>query len=79
MNLGKSKVTAPEAAAGDYAASLELLWRYADYVTVNVSSPNTPGLRDLQATGPLGEILRGHRGRQPTAWRAPTACPRGRC
>ncbi len=57
VNLGKSKVTAPEDAPADYAASLELLWRYADYVTVNVSSPNTPGLRDLQATGPLGEIL----------------------
>jgi dihydroorotate dehydrogenase len=57
VNLGKSKITEAEAAPGDYAASLELLWPYADYVTVNVSSPNTPGLRDLQATGPLGEIL----------------------
>jgi dihydroorotate dehydrogenase len=57
VNLGKSKITPPQEAAGDYAASLELLWRYADYVTVNVSSPNTPGLRDLQAAGPLGEIL----------------------
>ncbi len=57
VNLGKSKVTAPDAAPGDYADSLELLWRYADYVTVNVSSPNTPGLRDLQAAGPLAEIL----------------------
>ena len=57
VNLGKSKVTAPEDAPADYARSLELLWPYADYVTVNVSSPNTPGLRDLQAAGPLGEIL----------------------
>ena len=57
VNLGKSKVTAAEDAPGDYARSLELLWSFADYVTINVSSPNTPGLRDLQAAGPLGEIL----------------------
>lgn len=57
VNLGKSKVTAPEDAPADYAASLKRLWPVADYVVVNVSSPNTPGLRDLQAIGPLGEIL----------------------
>ena len=57
VNLGKSKVTEPDDAPADYARSLELLWSFADYVTVNVSSPNTPGLRDLQATGPLGAIL----------------------
>ena len=57
VNIGRSKVVPPERAAGDYAASLARLWPYADYVAVNVSSPNTPGLRDLQATGPLGEIL----------------------
>lgn len=57
INLGKSKVTEPEDAPADYARSLELLWPYADYVTVNVSSPNTPGLRDLQAIGPLAGIL----------------------
>lgn len=57
INLGRSKVTPPEDAPADYARSLERLWSFADYVTVNVSSPNTPGLRDLQAAGPLGEIL----------------------
>lgn len=57
INLGKSKVTPPQGAPADYARSLELLWGFADYITVNVSSPNTPGLRDLQAIGPLGEIL----------------------
>ena len=57
INLGKSKVTAPEDAPADYAHSLERLWSFADYVTVNVSSPNTPGLRDLQAIGPLAGIL----------------------
>jgi len=57
VNIGKSRAVPPEAAAADYAASLERLWRHADYVAVNVSSPNTPGLRELQAAGPLGEIL----------------------
>ncbi len=57
VNLGKSKLTPAEDAPADYAASLDLLHGFADYVTVNVSSPNTPGLRDLQATGPLGAIL----------------------
>lgn len=57
INLGKSKLTPPGDAPRDYAASLELLWPFADYVVVNVSSPNTPGLRDLQAIGPLGEIV----------------------
>lgn len=75
VNLGKSKVTPPERAAADYAQSLELLWPYADYVVINVSSPNTPGLRDLQAIEPLAEIFdaidrvnrarAGHVGRPP--------------
>jgi dihydroorotate dehydrogenase len=57
VNLGKSKRTSADDAARDYAASLEALWPFADYVTVNVSSPNTPGLRDLQAVEPLGVIF----------------------
>jgi dihydroorotate dehydrogenase len=57
VNVGKSKATPAAGAPGDYARSVEALWRHADYVAVNVSSPNTPGLRDLQAAGPLGEIL----------------------
>jgi dihydroorotate dehydrogenase len=57
VNVGRSRATPPERAAADYAASLARLWPYADYVAINVSSPNTPGLRDLQAAGPLGEIL----------------------
>lgn len=57
VNLGKSKVTPADEAPADYARSLRLLWPFADYVVVNVSSPNTPGLRDLQAMGPLGAIL----------------------
>jgi len=48
LNFGKSKITPLEEAPDDYAASLELLAPLADYAVVNVSSPNTPGLRDLQ-------------------------------
>jgi dihydroorotate dehydrogenase len=57
VNIGKSKVTPAEEAPADYARSLDLLHGFADYVTVNVSSPNTPGLRDLQAVEPLAAIL----------------------
>ena len=58
INLGKSKATPLEEAAGDYLRSLELLEPYARYLAVNVSSPNTPGLRTLQDAGPLRELLR---------------------
>jgi len=57
INIGKTKVTESEDAAADYAYSARLLAQYADYLVVNVSSPNTPGLRDLQATGSLRPIL----------------------
>ena len=48
VNIGKSKVTPLADAARDYVASVDRLWPYADYIVVNVSSPNTPGLRELQ-------------------------------
>ena len=57
VNLGKSKVTPLDDAPGDYLASLEKLWPYADYFAVNVSSPNTPGLRELQEVGRLEQLL----------------------
>ena len=57
VNIGKSKVTPPEQAAQDYAASARLLSPLATYLVVNVSSPNTPGLRDLQAVESLRPIL----------------------
>jgi len=57
INLGKSKVTPLEEAAEDYAYSFERLRQYGDYFVVNVSSPNTPGLRSLQEKGPLTKIL----------------------
>ncbi|MDE0572944.1 quinone-dependent dihydroorotate dehydrogenase [Demequina sp. B12] len=57
VNLGKTKTTAPEDAASDYSYSATRLSPYADYLVVNVSSPNTPGLRDLQSTESLRPIL----------------------
>lgn len=57
VNIGKSKITPPERAAEDYASSARLLGPLASYLVVNVSSPNTPGLRDLQAVESLRPIL----------------------
>jgi dihydroorotate dehydrogenase len=57
INIGKSKKTEPQDAAEDYAYSLKLLKDFGDYFVVNVSSPNTPGLRGLQERGPLTKIL----------------------
>ncbi|HVH12404.1 MAG TPA: quinone-dependent dihydroorotate dehydrogenase, partial [Longimicrobium sp.] len=63
INIGKSKAAPLEEAAADYLRSLELLERYAAYLVVNVSSPNTPGLRQLQDAAPLRELLRALRAR----------------
>ena len=57
VNIGKTKLVAEEQAISDYVASASRLGPYADYVVVNVSSPNTPGLRDLQATEKLRPLL----------------------
>lgn len=57
VNLGKSKVTEIEKAPEDYLASFALLADYADYLVLNVSSPNTPGLRQLQDESRLRELL----------------------
>jgi len=57
INIGKSKVTPLEEAADDYLSSLTALKPFADYVAVNVSSPNTPGLRQLQEAKPLKKLL----------------------
>ena len=57
VNLGKSAATPLEAAAEDYAALVEALGPLADYLTINVSSPNTLGLRRLQARGYLEGVL----------------------
>jgi dihydroorotate dehydrogenase len=57
INLGRNKETPNERAAGDYVAALDMTAEVADYFAVNVSSPNTPGLRALQTRGPLTELL----------------------
>jgi dihydroorotate dehydrogenase len=57
VNIGKTKVVPEERAIDDYVLSAERLGRYADYMVVNVSSPNTPGLRNLQAVSVLEPLL----------------------
>ncbi len=57
ISLGKTKTTELADAVGDYLASFDWLAPHADYLAVNVSSPNTPGLRSLQDGGALGELL----------------------
>lgn len=57
VNVGKSRVTPLEEAPDDYRASFEEAWDVADYLVINVSSPNTPGLRTLQGGEPLARIV----------------------
>ena len=57
INLGKSKQTPLEESASDFVYSLKKLWHLADFFVVNVSSPNTPGLRTLQEKQPLQSLL----------------------
>lgn len=56
-NIGKNKITPNEDAAYDYLICFERLYHLVDYFTINVSSPNTPGLRELQDKEPLTELL----------------------
>lgn len=69
VNIGKTKVTPVEHAVADYVESARLLAPFASYLVVNVSSPNTPGLRDLQAVDELRPLL--------TAVKAVTDTPSG--
>lgn len=64
VNVGRNKDTPAEAALDDYLAGIERMWPLADYLTVNVSSPNTPGLRDLQHGEALRSLLSGIRRKQ---------------
>ncbi len=73
VSLGKSKITAPEEAAQDYAQSAACLAPFADYFAVNVSSPNTPGLRNLQAAGEVSQLVEAVK----KAGAAETVSPRG--
>src|SRR5690606_15149065 len=56
-NIGKNKVTPNESALDDYAFCFEALYEHVDYFVINVSSPNTPGLRELQEKEPLTKLL----------------------
>ena len=56
-NIGKNKVTPNETAVQDYIINFEALFDVVDYFVVNVSSPNTPNLRDLQEKAPLTKLL----------------------
>jgi len=56
-NIGKNKITPNENAVGDYVYCFENLFDYVDYFVVNVSSPNTPNLRELQEKEPLTKLL----------------------
>ena len=58
VNIGKTKIVPEDEAATDYVVSTKLLAPYADYLVVNVSSPNTPGLRNLQAVEVLRPLLK---------------------
>ena len=78
VNIGKSKVVPAADAVADYEASTRLLAPYADYLVVNVSSPNTPGLRDLQAVDqhrPLLTAVRAVADDVTTGGRAPRRVP----
>ncbi|MAO09181.1 MAG: dihydroorotate dehydrogenase (quinone) [Alteromonas sp.] len=57
-NIGKNKVTPNEEAVNDYLSCFETLFPYVDYFVVNVSSPNTPNLRELQDKEPLTKLLK---------------------
>src|SRR5437762_2518993 len=70
INIGKSRATSLEQAKDDYLYSFRLLQDFADYVTLNVSSPNTPGLRELQEPQRLSELLHAI-GNEPAATQKP--------
>jgi dihydroorotate dehydrogenase len=57
INIGKSRTTPLEQATDDYLYSFRALRDFADYITLNISSPNTPGLRELQEPEKLSELL----------------------
>lgn len=58
INIGKNRDTPNDNAADDYLAGMRAFWRYASYLTINISSPNTSGLRDLQHAEQLTALLK---------------------
>ena len=75
INIGKTKATPIEEAAADYLFSFEKLFSFADYFVLNVSSPNTPGLRALQGPEALSELLGAIQRRNRELSPAPRLCP----
>jgi len=57
INIGKNKVTPNEDAISDYVTCYQQAYAHADYITVNLSSPNTPGLRDLQSASTAAQLI----------------------
>jgi len=57
VNIGRNKVTPNERAVDDYEQALTAVYPFTDYITVNISSPNTPGLRELQGADELRHLL----------------------
>lgn len=57
INIGKSKIVELEKAAEDYLANFDIIYPHADYIAINVSSPNTPNLRELQKADALAALL----------------------
>ena len=64
INIGKNKVTPEEQALDDYLICMRKVYEYASYITINVSSPNTPGLRKLQYGEALESLLAGLKAEQ---------------
>lgn len=64
INIGKNKETAESDALNDYLTGLDCVYNLADYITINISSPNTPGLRDFQHGEALSQLLAGLKQRQ---------------
>ncbi|MGE9267952.1 MAG: quinone-dependent dihydroorotate dehydrogenase [Verrucomicrobiales bacterium] len=64
INIGKNKVTPNERALDDYLIAFEKAYPHADYITANFSSPNTPGLRDLQSAEAAAQLLGGLKEKQ---------------
>lgn len=64
INIGKNKTTPEENALDDYLLCMDKVYEHADYITINISSPNTPGLRNLQFGDALNHLLEGIKNRQ---------------
>ena len=76
INIGKNATTPVENAADDYLIGMRKVYAHADYITVNVSSPNTPGLRDLQFGDSLNRLLETLKKRTAGVAASPsTVCP----